>query len=97
MPVDLPNEKGDLPILWAANDNRPMTVKLLIELGANVNGQNDKGSSALHWACRNGHTEVVRVSNILLIVIILLTPYLFDLFSHIKWLLAFSNSLLLKV
>ncbi|KAF6041506.1 hypothetical protein EB796_000185 [Bugula neritina] len=61
MPVDLANDKGDLPILWAANDNKYFTVQLLIRAGANVNGQNDKGSSALHWACRNGHTEVVRV------------------------------------
>ena len=61
MPVDLANEKKDLPILWAANDNKPETVKFLIHLGANVNGQNDKGSSALHWACRNGHTRVVQV------------------------------------
>ena len=61
MPVDLANEKKDLPILWAANDNKPETVKFLIHLGADVNGQNDKGSSALHWACRNGHTRVVQV------------------------------------
>lgn len=63
MDVNLANDKGDLPILWAANDNKPLTVKLLIGLGADVNGQNDKGSSALHWACRNGHVEVVRVGH----------------------------------
>lgn len=62
MPVDLPNDKGDTPTLWAANDNQPHTVKLLISLGANVNARNDKKSSALHWACRNGHLDVVKVS-----------------------------------
>lgn len=61
MDKNLLNAKGDTPILWAANDNKPHTVQLLIGLGADVNGQNDKGSSALHWACRNGHTEVVKV------------------------------------
>lgn len=83
MPVNLPNDKGDLPILWAANDNKPSTVKILIQMGADVNGQNDKGSSALHWACRNGHTEVVRVgeslySNQLCIGLYCIGPFTFS-------------------
>lgn len=63
MAVDFINAKGDTPLLWAANDNRVETLKLLLSLGADVNSQNDKKSSALHWACRNGYTNVVEVQS----------------------------------
>lgn len=62
MDVDGINNESDTPLMWAATENQPNTVATLLELGAKVNAQNDKGSSALHWACRSGHTEVVKVN-----------------------------------
>jgi ankyrin repeat protein len=36
-------------------------VSLLIEFGANVNGHNAEGTSALMSACQAGHAETARI------------------------------------
>jgi len=58
--ANMKNSKNATPLLWAANDGRADVVELLIGLGARVDEQNDKGSSALHWAVRGRHLAVAQ-------------------------------------
>lgn len=46
------------PIILAASANKIDTVKTLVEYGANINGQNQTGHSALQYAASKGLTEV---------------------------------------
>jgi len=48
-------------VLWAARGNHVDTVRLLIRRGANLQLENDKGSTPLYWAVRYGFIELVRV------------------------------------
>jgi ankyrin repeat protein len=52
------------PLHWASMSNRPSTVRLLLELGANVNAiaPNSNGYSPLHTACLNKpNVEIVKI------------------------------------
>lgn len=59
--VNLTNNKGDTPVLWAARWNHLQTARSLIYLGANLQHQNDKGSSPLYWAVRYGFEDMVEL------------------------------------
>jgi ankyrin repeat protein len=52
--------------LWAALRvssiyGQTETVRLLLERGAEVDGNDTNGNTALHWASRHGHLETVRL------------------------------------
>ena len=46
--------------MLAVSHGRLDMVKLLIEAGANINAQDDDGSTALMCASEHGHTDIVR-------------------------------------
>lgn len=46
------------PLILAASAGRIDSVKILVEYGANVNGKNVEGHSALQYAASKGWTEV---------------------------------------
>lgn len=59
---DLSGDGNSLPLHSAAGNNRPSTVKILIEHGAKINQQeNCNGDTPLHEAARKGYYEVVKV------------------------------------
>lgn len=58
------NQKGledDMMIHIAARMNKLEDVKLLIENNAEINLQGDCGYTPLHYACRNGNDEMVKI------------------------------------
>jgi ankyrin repeat protein len=59
--VWLDSESFCMAIVWAAGKGEEQAVRLLIEKGADVNGCDAFGSSALHLASENGHEQVVRL------------------------------------
>lgn len=52
-------QTGELVLQTAAQEGLQSSTALLLEKGANVNGRNVHGASALHFAIREGHPEVV--------------------------------------
>lgn len=52
---------GRTPLLWAAQNNCVETAILLLNDNAAVNHQDQDGATALHYACKSGHKEVVKV------------------------------------
>jgi ankyrin repeat protein len=36
-------------------------VRALLEAGADANGADTQGGTALQWATRNGHAEIIRL------------------------------------
>jgi ankyrin repeat protein len=59
--IDLQDYYRWTPLHIAAYMNRIDVVELLIENGANTTLCNDKGHSALHFACSKGHVEIVKL------------------------------------
>ena len=52
--------RGQTALMWAAAENHPEAMHVLIELGARVNERSDTGWSALLFAARAGKAEAVR-------------------------------------
>ena len=55
------NKEGWRPLMFAAAEGRLQTVRLLLELGANVNATNDLGRTALMFASIYGYEEIAAV------------------------------------
>lgn len=52
---------GFTPLIESAIVNRPDIAEILLSHGANPNGQDVTGGSALHWACENNNIEFCRL------------------------------------
>ena len=50
---------GDWPPLHSAVNSSKQVVELLIANGANINAKDASGRTALHYAAREGHKEIV--------------------------------------
>ena len=59
--VDAKDYVGMAPLMWAAYNNQPQNIALLMELGANVALQDIDGMSAIHWAVQKSDIEALRV------------------------------------
>jgi N-acyl-D-amino-acid deacylase len=60
-PVAFVSGGGETPLIESAKDLTGRSAKLLLDAGANPNGQDKMGNSALHVAAFNGNSEVVRL------------------------------------
>lgn len=59
--VNLRDENGWTPLIWAARSNHSDVVKVLLEAGADPNIANwNFGDDALGWAAYNGHPTIVQ-------------------------------------
>ena len=59
--VDAIVRDGRTVLIYAAWNGSTEVVKTLIEIGANINIQNDNGDTALRLAARRGLTEIVKI------------------------------------
>jgi ankyrin repeat protein len=51
----------DTPLHWAAKNGDLDLVKLLLEIGVNLNAISTSKNAPLHLAAEHGHTEVARL------------------------------------
>ena len=59
--LEIPNEKGETPLMQAAADGQLLQVRFLIKAGASlVATDTDYGDTPLTWAANQGHPECVR-------------------------------------
>lgn len=47
--------------MLAVSQGRTEMVNMLIDSGADINVQDDEGSTALMCACEHGHTDIVKI------------------------------------
>jgi uncharacterized protein len=60
--VNLPTpESGALAIRWAVLNRNKECLKLLIDTGANLDWEDYAGNTAIMWAVRLGHTEIMNL------------------------------------
>jgi uncharacterized protein len=59
--LDEPDENGITPVLYATKRNRVRGLMELLERGAKIEVVDRKGFTVLHWACRRGFTDCVRI------------------------------------
>ncbi|KAH8801464.1 ankyrin protein, partial [Xylogone sp. PMI_703] len=52
-------DKKSRPIHFAANDGKPLLIKILLWKGAGVDAKDEDGLTALHLAAENGHIDAV--------------------------------------
>ena len=57
--VDFLNKKKDTALLWATKSGHMGTVDYLLQMGADPNKGNDKGSTAFYWAIRYEHSDII--------------------------------------
>lgn len=57
--INLLDERGWTPIIWAARSGHLPIVKHLIEAGVDIVKPDQRGRTALHWAAVEGQMEVV--------------------------------------
>jgi ankyrin repeat protein len=53
-------ETGDRPAHRAAMEGNTLSLRVLLEKGADINARNASGQTPLHWAADNGDVECVR-------------------------------------
>jgi len=58
---NLTQKEKDIKLIDACIESKQDLVKLLIELGADVNAKNDVGDTPLIWASYNGDKELVKL------------------------------------
>ncbi|XP_064474344.1 ankyrin repeat family A protein 2-like isoform X1 [Ornithodoros turicata] len=58
--IELADEAGLTPLLWASAHGQMLAVRLLLGRGAAVHAQGKHGETALLLAASNGHSHVVR-------------------------------------
>ena len=61
MPVDIYDGQDRNALIRAADENQTDVVRYLLNNGANVNKQNSRGMTALHFAFISNSTDAMRI------------------------------------
>ena len=56
----MPNKNGTTPMVIASKHGHTETVKLLAQLGANIETPNENGTTPVFISAQEGHTETVK-------------------------------------
>jgi ankyrin repeat protein len=59
--INLQNEDGMTPLMFAASMNQTEILQILLAHGAAIDEVDNKGRTALIHACRSGHNEIVNI------------------------------------
>jgi len=59
--MELPDQNGNTPLIWASIQNDIEITEALIESDANVNAQNYQGQTSLFMAVSMGYEEMARI------------------------------------
>ncbi len=59
--VEVKDEKGWTPLMWACAKGHADVARLMIENGADIEAKSEDGSTALMFACWKGHADVARL------------------------------------
>ena len=59
--VNLADERGLTPLMWASAYGQVPTVALLLRAGALHTAKGPDGERALHLAAAGGHTDIIRI------------------------------------
>ena len=57
--VDVTDEHGTTPLLWASKNGHTLIVRMLLDKRANVHIKDESGNTALKIAARQGYTDIV--------------------------------------
>lgn len=58
--VNIVNQQGISPLMWAIQNDLTDTALRLIEKGANINANDNDGKTALMWAAEKGNNQVIK-------------------------------------
>jgi len=59
--INVKDEYGYAPLIWATKSNNSKIVKILLNKGANPNMQDNRGDTPLIWAVNNNNPEIIRI------------------------------------
>ena len=59
--VDIEDDTGTTPLMWAAMNNQISAINMLLKYGANINAQDYDGWSALHFAAASQSYKAVEI------------------------------------
>jgi len=59
--IDEPDHTRTTPLIGCAKGGKLEAVEWLLEHGADINAEDQRGRTALEWARANGHPKVVEV------------------------------------
>ncbi|KAJ5493902.1 hypothetical protein N7463_009989 [Penicillium fimorum] len=59
--IDIADETGTYPIIWASMNGHDTVVQMLVHQGANVNARSGGRRNALRAACFRGHSKIAQM------------------------------------
>jgi ankyrin repeat protein len=57
--INASDSEVDTPLMWAAEEGQIEAVQILLDYGVDINSKNKEGLTALHWAIRADHLDVL--------------------------------------
>jgi ankyrin repeat protein len=57
--VDLRDDNGFTPLLWAARRNHPDIVRILLDKGSDPSVKDKYGWTPMVWAIQRGHYKII--------------------------------------
>jgi ankyrin repeat protein len=59
--INSQDTEGDTPLMWAAENGKINSARILLEYGVDIDLKNNDDMTALHWAAKNGHLDITEL------------------------------------